>query len=143
MAVFRRFWFLAGLFLGSCAGFTDWDEYAKYQENRGFNRQEYERKLFGNITEVSSQKESQYEKELKNTYVNLLRNPPSPVKIPDTVIRVLILPYVSEDGSLSSSKYVFFKAEEGRWILGKYLLKEGGSPTVLTPLEEGEEDAGQ
>jgi len=80
--------------------------------------------------------ESLYEKEVKETITKLLQAPPTPVKVPDTILRVLILPYVGEDGSLNAAKYVFVKVEEGRWILGDYLIKERRGIKVLTPLKE-------
>jgi len=142
----RRLWILGLVFsLFSCAGVKDWDEYAKYQEKKGFKREEYEKKLLKKGEKVKKGvKESLYEKEIKRTYTRLLKEPPVPLKVPDTVVRVLILPYVDESGSLNSAKYVFFKVEEGKWILGDYLIKEGKSVKVLTPLKKEErEDEGR
>ena len=54
---------------------------------------------------------------------------PTPMKAPDTILRVLIWPYVDSEGRLYTAHYAFLKVDEGRWILGDYLVK---------PLEEGE-----
>ena len=54
---------------------------------------------------------------------------PTPMKAPDTILRVLIWPYVDSKGRLYTAHYAFLKVDEGRWILGNYLVK---------PLEEGE-----
>lgn len=80
--------------------------------------------------------ESLYDRELQRKMTELLRTEPTPLRVPDTVVRVLILPYVDEKGNLISQKYVFFRAEEGRWILGEYLLQRGKPLKELKPLEE-------
>jgi len=101
-------------------------------------REVYEKLESGEKGKNEKKEESLYEKEVKETIVNLLKAPPTPVKVPDTILRVLILPYVSEDGSLNTARYVFVKVEEGRWILGDYLLGEKKGIKVLTPLKEEE-----
>ena len=145
MDIRSRLWILAifGIsWLFSCAGFKNWDKYEKYQADKDFSRKKYEQKLIENKINKSKKnkdaqnKESFYEKEVKDTIVKLLKEPPAPVKMPDTILRVLILPYVSDRGSLNASKYVFLKVEEGRWILGDYLIENKKGVKILTPLKE-------
>ncbi|HHJ63325.1 MAG TPA: hypothetical protein ENJ61_00295 [Aquifex aeolicus] len=140
-----RLWFLGlGVFLFSCAGIKDWDRYEKYQADRNFSRQKYEEKLLEERVKKKMEKgEDLYEKEVKKAIVSLLREPPAPVKAPDTVLRVLILPYVSQDGALNTAKYVFLRVEEGRWILGDYLIGGKEGVKLLTPLKEGGKDEGK
>ena len=143
MANIGRLWLLSLFLLAGCASVKDWDEYERYQSGKDFSRQEYENRLLAQkIGKVKKKKarEDLYEKELKEKTVQLLREPPSPVKVPDTVLRVLILPYVTSDGSLSTAKYVFLKVDEGKWILGDYLLDRKKGIKLLTPLEEKKKD---
>ena len=53
----------------------------------------------------------------------LLKDPITPIKLPDTIIRVLLLPYVDDKQTFHSGEYLFVKVEEGKWILGNYIHK--------------------
>ena len=140
----RRVWLLGlGIFLLSCAGIEDWHRYEKYQADGDFSRQKYEEKLLEERVKKRTEREEDfYEREVKERIVSLLREPPAPLKVPDTILRVLILPYVGEGGTLNSARYVFLKVEEGRWILGDYLIEERKGIRLLTPLK-GEKDEGK
>jgi len=74
------------------------------------------------IKVIKSKKETLYEKTKKETITELLKNPPAPVKAPDKILRILILPWTDKDGNLHAMKYIFVKVEEGQWILGNYLI---------------------
>lgn len=83
--------------------------------------------------------ESLYHKEYTQKVLSLIREPVTPLRIPPTIMRVLILPYVDEQGNLNVQRYVFFKIDEGRWVLGEYLLQKGKPLKELKefkPLEE-------
>jgi hypothetical protein len=82
---------------------------------------------------------SVYQEELEKRITALLREPVTPLRAPDTIMRVLFLPYTSEDGSLVSSHYVYFKVKEGSWILGDYLIEDNKAelPKVVKPLDSG------
>ncbi len=138
------FWLLGlSVFFLSCASIKDWDRYERYQADKDFSRQRYEEKLLeGRIKKKVEKVEDFYEKEVREAVVSLLREPPAPVKVPDTVLRVLILPYVGEGGILNTARYVFLKVEEGRWIVGDYLIEEKKGIKLLTPLKE-EKDEGK
>ncbi len=82
------------------------------------------------------QVESLYQKEVQERLFELARTIPTPLRVPDNIIRVFVLPYVDEKGNLVSQKYIFFRAEEGKWILGEYLLQRGKPIRELRPLEE-------
>ena len=141
-----RIWFLIPFLVSglvSCAGLKDWDRYEKYQADKNFSREKYEKELLKNrIKNGKKQKkvEDLYEKEVKDSIVKLLSEPPAPVKVPDTVLRVLILPYVGKEGTLNTARYVFLKVEEGRWVLGDYLIERKKGIKLLTPLEEGKDE---
>jgi len=65
---------------------------------------------------------SPLESERQNIMLKLLRKPPVPIKTPDKVLRVLFLPYIDENNVLHNYKYAYVKVEEGKWILGDYLM---------------------
>ncbi|MFN3263973.1 MAG: TraV family lipoprotein [Aquificaceae bacterium] len=118
----RRFSFLILPLVFSCAGTVQ-----RSQEVQFIQR---------TVSVEAKKEESLYDKEVQEKILQLLRQEPTPLKVPDTVIRVLILPYVDEKGNLVSQKYIFFRAEEGKWILGEYLLQRGKPIRELRPLEE-------
>jgi len=117
----RRFSFLILPLVFSCAGTVQ-----RSQEVQFIQR---------TVSVEAKKEESLYDKEVQEKILQLLRQEPTPLKVPDTVIRVLILPYVDEKGNLVSQKYIFFR-EEGKWILGEYLLQRGKPIRELRPLEE-------
>ena len=65
-----------------------------------------------------------YREEVNRKLTGLLREPVTPLVAPSQVVRVLLLPYRGESGELFMSRYVYFIAEEPRWIMGDY-LREG------------------
>ncbi len=86
--------------------------------------------------EMVKKKQSVYEEEKKSLLVRLIKNPPTPIKTPEKILRVLILPYVDENKVLHTQHFSFIKVDDGSWILGDYLLKEGKMiDRNLTPLE--------
>jgi hypothetical protein len=70
---------------------------------------------------------SAVEVEREQLMMKLLKQPPVPLKTQDKVVRILFLPYVDTNGVLHNHKYSFLSVEEGKWVLGDYLMK----PTVL------------
>jgi hypothetical protein len=81
-----------------------------------------------------------YEKEIQEKVVSLLKAPETPLRTPDVITRVLILPYAKEDGTLIMSHYVFVKMKEGKWILGDYLIDQQKEENrVIRPLKEIEQ----
>jgi hypothetical protein len=81
-----------------------------------------------------------YEKEIQEKVVSLLKAPETPLRTPDVITRVLILPYTKEDGTLIMSHYVFVKMKEGKWILGDYLIDQQKEENrVIRPLKETEQ----
>ena len=82
---------------------------------------------------VYVEKKSEYEREKEETLLKLL-NPPTPVKAPDKILMIYVLPWVDEEGNFHAGEYLFLKVEEGEWVLEK--TKENSSKVkVLTPLE--------
>lgn len=86
-----------------------------------------------NTTSISGK--TNYEKERDHLLTKIVKTPPVPMRVPDTVLRVLVLPYVDDSGALTAQSYKFVKVDDGKWILGEYLAKEGGGIHMLTPLK--------
>ena len=80
---------------------------------------------------------SLYEKEVQEKILSLLKAPETPLKTPDIIMRILILPYADQNGSLVSNHYIFVKMKEGKWILGDYLIdKNKEEKRIIRPLKE-------
>lgn len=56
----------------------------------------------------------------------LLRDPVTPLVAPPLVMRVLILPYEDDDGTLNMQRFKFLMVDRPKWVLGDYLSKEEG-----------------
>jgi len=115
------------LFLTSCAGVVSKQEKVQLKDLPETTQKE------------EKQVESLYQKEVQERLFELARTIPTPLRVPDNIIRVFVLPYVDEKGNLVSQKYIFFRAEEGKWILGDYFLKKGEPLKELKPLEPAPE----
>jgi hypothetical protein len=64
-------------------------------------------------------------------------SPKIPVKTPDKILRVLLMPYVDEDMNLQTENFHFVKVDDGRWVVGEYLNGQDRSNNAktLTPLK--------
>ena len=67
-----------------------------------------------------------YQEEVYRKLTGLLREPVTPLVAPPRIMRVLLLPYKGEGGELFMPRYVYFMADDPRWIMGGY-LKEGAA----------------
>ncbi|MDD3056162.1 MAG: TraV family lipoprotein [Aliarcobacter sp.] len=81
--------------------------------------------------------DSLYEKQRKAFLSETMYSPKMPVKTPDKILRVLVMPYVDEDMNLQTENFHFVKVDDGRWILGEYLNGQDrqSNPKTLTPLK--------
>jgi hypothetical protein len=75
-------------------------------------------------------------KEQADKISKLLEEEPYPLKMPDTIVRIMFMPYVDEDKVLHAQSYKFLKLDEGKWVIGEYLLKPGEAIREVTPLEQ-------
>jgi hypothetical protein len=82
------------------------------------------------------EEESFYKRELMEKLMRMVREEPTPLALPPTVLRVFVLPYVDDQGKLITQHYMYLKVDEGKWILGDYLLKKGQPPKEFTPLKK-------
>ena len=96
-------------------------------------------------TPVKQEKEedSLYKRELMEKLMKMVREEPTPLALPPTVLRVFVLPYVDDQGRLITQHYLYLKVDEGKWILGDYLLKKGQPPREFTPLKKEESGEGK
>jgi len=91
--------------------------------------------------EKEKEEESLYKRELMEKLMKMVREEPTPLALPPTVLRVFVLPYVDEQGRLITQHYIYLKVDEGKWILGDYLLKKGQRTREFTPLKtEGQNE---
>lgn len=132
--------FMSFLIFSCGAKVSEWGDAYRYQAPKGWSLKKEEEKILPRPERKDRQeKTSLYEKETQAKILELLKTTPAPLRVPDTVIRVLVLPHVDENGNLVSQKYIFFRAEEGKWILGDYLLRKGQPLKELKPLDAGGE----
>lgn len=92
------------------------------------------------IKPVPVQKESLYEKERKEVLLDLIKNVPAPIRTPDTVLKVYLLPYTDGEGNFYGGGYFFMVVEDGRWLLGGEGEREIKLRKVLTPLKKEGKD---
>lgn len=77
-----------------------------------------------------------YEKEKMQKMLSILKESPTPLRTPDTILRVMILPYIDSSNTLHNYSYTFVKVEDGNWLIGEYLLKpQSSSKLVLHPID--------
>lgn len=88
--------------------------------------------------EKLSQMPSVYELQRKEVMKGYISQQQMPIKTPDKNLRVLVFPYVDQNNILQTHNFQYVKVDEGKWILGEYLLNEDSknTPKMLTPLKE-------
>lgn len=70
-----------------------------------------------------------------NLMMSLIGKRPTPIYEPPVILRVLMLPYVDNAGVLHSYQYIYFIAQNGRWLLGSYLNHNySNSGKIFKPL---------
>lgn len=79
-------------------------------------------------------KKSSYENERDKMMVRIIKAPPVPMRVPDTILRTLIMPYADDGDVLNTYSYKFVKVDNGKWIMGEYLMNSGGAIRELSPL---------
>lgn len=134
MVVFSLVFFL----IAGCAGKDNWDSYRVYAEEKGWTKEKYEKQVLSKRLKKPEQadKEDLYKDEKKRLILELIKSPPVPLKIPDKVLRILVLPWVDERGDLHAQQYIFVVVEDGEWIIGS--STEENRVKVLTPLKKQE-----
>ncbi len=88
------------------------------------------------MAEDIERKKRAVEMEKDNKLSNIINRPVTPLRTPDTILRVLILPYEDDNGVLNGWKYSYVKVDDGKWVMADYL--NGSIPSskmTLTPLK--------
>lgn len=77
--------------------------------------------------------------ERQQRMISVLKKPPVPLKTPDKILRVLFLPYVDQNNILNNYKYSFMKVEEGKWVIGDYLMEPARADrAIINPIENSQ-----
>lgn len=91
------------------------------------------------MSEDIERKKRAVEMEKDNKLSNIINRPVTPLRTPDTILRVLILPYEDNNGVLNGWKYSYVKVDDGKWIMADYLNNSVPSTRMtLTPLRSEE-----
>lgn len=69
---------------------------------------------------VSAYREAELKKITK-----LLKQPVTPVVVPPKVMRILFMPFESEEGILNMPEYAFIMLDKPKWVMGDYLIQKG------------------
>jgi conjugal transfer pilus assembly protein TraV len=67
---------------------------------------------------------SAYKSQLLKKLVGLIQEPTTPLVVPPTVMRGLVLPYLGDENELYSSQYVYFFIDEPSFVFGEYRDRE-------------------
>lgn len=94
--------------------------------------------------EVRSDRAEFYPEEKASFLREVLKKPPTPVRVPDSILRVLILPYTGEDGSLYGARYVYMVVRDGTWVIGgdvvNSLYDQSSEFKPLSPVQDSQEE---
>jgi len=132
----KKFLVLSLIVLAGC-GSKNWAENYKYVAPKGWTKEKYVMsKLPKPPSEERSITEGFRKEEEEKLIKELVKKPPVPLKLPDKILRVLILPWVDREGNFHGHEYVFIKVEEGKWIIGNYPVPSEEIEKEIKPLEE-------
>lgn len=106
-------------------------------ENKDLDTEEKAQIIQMKMAEQLERKKRAVETEKDNKLAAIINRPVTPLRTPDTILRVLLLPYTDSNNVLHSWKYSFIKVDDGKWILSDYLNSTiENSGHFLTPLEK-------
>lgn len=106
-------------------------------ENKKLTSEEKVQIIQVKMAEELDRKKKAVETEKDNKLAAIINRPVTPLRTPDTILRVLLLPYTDINNVLHSWKYSFVKVDDGKWILSDYLNSTiPNSGYFLTPLEK-------
>lgn len=111
-------------------------EINKIIEDKKLSSEEKSQLIQMKLSEDIERKKRAVEAEKDNKLSAIINKPVTPLRTPDTILRVLLLPYEDNNGVLNGWKYSYIKVDDGKWIMADYL--NGTTPslkTTLTPLK--------
>lgn len=104
--------------------------------NKDYSDAEKAQMIQMKMAEDLERKKRAVEAEKDDKLASIINKPVTPMRTPDTILRVLVLPYENSDGVLNSWKYSYIKVQDGSWILSDYLNGSYKSNRgTLVPLE--------
>ena len=110
-------------------------EYKQILQDKDLNDEEKIQAIQIKMAAELDNKKKAVEMERDNKLSSIINKPVTPLRTPDTILRVLILPYESSNGMLNSWKYSYIKVEDGKWVLSDYLNNnKGTNERHFTPL---------
>lgn len=65
-----------------------------------------------------------WQREMQQKIEGLLKEPTTPIVVPPTVMRILMLPYKGADNELYMMRFVYMFVDDPKWVVGDYLLKD-------------------
>lgn len=74
----------------------------------------------------SGQVMSAYREAELTKITKLLKQPVTPIVNPPKVMRILFMPYESEDGMLNMPEYAYIMLDKPKWVMGDYLIQKNG-----------------
>lgn len=125
-------------FTGSSYAFED-PRWEKAVSKQSIQKKKSEANEPLSVVEIRDDEMTKYEEEKLKKTLSTLKESPMPLRLPDTILRVMFLPYVDPKNVLRSSYYAFLKVEDGKWVLGEYLTSPNTRKSIkartLNPLE--------
>lgn len=125
-------------FAGSSYAFED-PRWEKAVSKQSIQKKKSEVNVPLSVVEIRDEEMTKYEEEKLKKTLSTLKESPMPLRLPDTILRVMFLPYVDSKNVLRNSYYAFLKVEDGKWVLGEYLTspntRKSIKARVFSPLE--------
>lgn len=106
-------------------------------EDKNLNVDEKAQLIQMKMSEDVERKKRAVEAEKDNKLSSIINKPVTPLRTPDTILRVLLLPYEDENKVLNGWKYSYVKVDDGKWIMADYLNSTiPASRGMLVPLSD-------
>ena len=106
-------------------------------EDKNLNVDEKAQLIQMKMSEDVERKKRAVEAEKDNKLSSIINKPVTPLRTPDTILRVLLLPYEDENRVLNGWKYSYVKVDDGKWIMADYLNSTiPASRGMLVPLSD-------
>ena len=106
----------------------------KVLEDKDLSNEEKIQIIQMKLSEDIERKKRAVEAEKDNKLSSIINKPVAPLRTPDTILRVLILPYEDDNGVLNGWKYSYVKVDDGKWIMADYL--NGTKPSLRGTLSQ-------
>jgi conjugal transfer pilus assembly protein TraV len=110
---------------GRCISLSDaYVESLKRPELEEPNKEDATRKKGKNGKSESQPNDITWQREMQAKIESLLKEPTTPIVVPPTVMRILMLPYKGADNELYMLRYVYMFVDDPKWVVGDYLIRD-------------------